>query len=74
MARWIFKQVNESQQARLSNWTWELQRTHGAIVRRSATSFTNLKVCMDDASKYGYYGGHYAVYINSNSLPIINVA
>jgi len=65
MAQWIFRQTNNpARQDCLSTWVWQLERSHGQIVKQSAAGFSDLMLCMDDAAKHGYYGGHYAVYIH----------
>ena len=67
MARWIFRQIDEStRQDRASTWIWALEQSHGGIIRQSARSFSDLMLCMDDASNYGYYGGHYDVYVRTD--------
>ncbi len=62
MAQWIFRQTSDpTPQGRVYTWIWQLERSRGQIVKQSASGFSNLILCMDDAAKHGYYGGHYSV-------------
>ncbi len=74
MARWIFRQVKDSTPSHHSNWIWELEQSCGEIIKRSTKGFADLMLCMDDASRHGYYGGHYAVYIHNRKRPIIDAS
>ena len=67
MARWVFKEFCGPEDWSYSEWIWELVLDDGQIFRRSPTGFVDLKHCKADATKHGYYGGHYAVYIEQPS-------
>ncbi len=67
MARWLFREVaaSTSPQDCPARWVWELERSSGQVIDHSASSFADLALCMNDAAKHGYYGGHRDVYINN---------
>jgi hypothetical protein len=68
MAQWIFTQTTDSTgQDCARSWTWQLERSDN-IIKRSDRSFPDLVLCMDDATHYGYYAGHYAVHIRTHEM------
>jgi hypothetical protein len=65
MARWIFSEVRSpaARAAEPALWRWELRHDDGRIVQQSAGGFRDFHLCADDASRHGYYAGHYDVIV-----------
>jgi hypothetical protein len=63
MAHWIFTQLEAEGRETAKRWVWMLERDNDRGTLQSDGSFEDLQQCMDDASRHGYYAGHYRVSI-----------